>query len=68
MQYYASDFEALLGPLADLRLGRGNSGAKVKQPLIIDRLPPYSPIDGRNAFCDGIEMSVCKSPASIFSQ
>ena len=68
LQYYASDFEALLGPLADLRLGGEHSGEKAKQPLVIDRLPPYSSSDGRDGFCDGIEMSVRKPPAIVPSQ
>lgn len=65
LQYYASDFEALLGPLADLRLGGENSGGKAKQPLVIDRLPPYSSSDGRDGFCDGIEKSVRTPPAMV---
>ena len=58
MQYYASDFETLLGPLEDLRIGRINPETEAKRPLVIDRLPPYSSSDGRDGFCDGIERSV----------
>jgi hypothetical protein len=57
-QYYASDFEALLGPLADLKLGKRDPDVKVKKPLVIDRLPPYSSSDGRDVFCERIEQSV----------
>ncbi|GAB7330905.1 hypothetical protein MBLNU13_g02428t1 [Cladosporium sp. NU13] len=48
LQNYASDFEALLGPLADLELGGRKPDVKAKQPLVIDRLPPYSSSDGRD--------------------
>lgn len=50
LQNYASDFEALLGPLADLELGGRKPNVKAKQPLVIDRLPPYSSSDARDGF------------------
>jgi len=58
VEYYTSDFGALLGPLADLRVDKGSSDVKSKKPLVIDRLPPYNPGDGRDGFCDTIEQSV----------
>lgn len=58
LQYYPSDFEALLSPLADLKLGKRDPIFKSKTPLAIDRLPPYSSSDGRDGFCDWIEQSV----------
>lgn len=61
LQYYAGDFEALLGPLADLRLGKRSLDVKSKKPLVIYLLPPHSSRDGRDDFCDGIEESVRKS-------
>jgi hypothetical protein len=64
-QYYASDFKALLGPLAELRLGKRDPDGKVKKPLVIDRLPPYSSKDGRDAFCEGIEAFACRLPAKV---
>lgn len=64
-QYYASDFKALLGPLAELRLGKRDPDGKVKKPLVIDRVPPYSSKDGRDAFCEGIEAFACRLPAKV---
>lgn len=67
LQYYASDFRTSLGPLADLELGGrdlelggGNPGTKAKQPLVIDRLPPYSSSEGRDGFCKSIERSAAE--------
>ena len=60
LQYYASDFRTLLGPLADLELGGSNPGTKSKRPLVIDRLPPYSSSDGRDGFCRSIERSAAE--------
>jgi hypothetical protein len=65
IQYYASDFKALLGPLAELRLGKRDPDGKVKKPLVIDLLPPYSSKDGRDAFCEGIEAFACRLPAKV---
>jgi hypothetical protein len=62
-QYYDSDFNALLGPLADLRLCKRDPDGKAKKPLVIDRVPPYSSNDGRNRFREGIEAFACRLPA-----
>jgi hypothetical protein len=41
LQYYDSDFELLMGPLRSLRIANRNPDIKSKQPLVIDRCPPY---------------------------
>lgn len=65
IQYYASDFRALLGPLADLRLGKRDPDGKAQKPLVIDHVPPYSSKDGRDVFCEGIEAFACRLPAKV---
>lgn len=58
LQYYTSDFGAVLRPLAGLRTGERSPDIKPKKPLVIDRLPPYDSGDDRDRFCDGIERSI----------
>jgi hypothetical protein len=63
-QCYDTDFGLLMGPLAELRVDNGNLDTKSKQPLVIDRLPPYGSNDLRIEACNRIERAVCGALAS----
>lgn len=65
LQYYGSDFEIFMGPLSKLRITRRDSDMKPRQPLVIDRLPPYSSSDRRNDTCDTIELAVRDPLANV---
>jgi hypothetical protein len=58
LQYYRSDFEVLIGPFSKLKITRVVPDIRIRQPLSIDRLRPYSSRDGRDETCDMIELVI----------
>jgi hypothetical protein len=58
LQYYRSDFEVLIGPFSKLNITLVTPDIRIRRPLSIDRLRPYSSRDDRGETCDIIELVV----------
>jgi hypothetical protein len=69
LQHYRSDFEVLIGPFSKLKITQVTSDIRIRQPLRIDRLPPYSSTDRRDETCDKIELVVrdCNADSALLT-